>query len=286
MNFSSTFHGIFASFLICFFFASSPSCAFKPAIDQEGHITPRKSSPIARIQGEIQFNWIKKHRSISHNPQFTLPVERVSKRLKKAIELPDANWEFVVFNDHSPNAFALTGGKVAINTGLFKITDNDALLAAVLGHEISHATANHSEQRILSAIGTLTLGAVIYSVMDHNEIDHPELAVTAYFVASYFGNSLPLARRQEYESDRMGAIYMAKAGYDPRIAITLWEKLERYHKLKNLENKESTTSEFLRTHPLDSSRIQALKDFMPVAMRIYRQHQSTENTKIEIRGNK
>jgi predicted Zn-dependent protease len=183
--------------------------------------------------------------------------------------MPDAEWEFVIFKDNTPNAFALSGGKVGINTGLFKITDSDALLAAVLGHEISHATSNHPEQRVLKALGTVVLGAVLWSAMEHNDTENPGYALAGYALASYLMDALPLSRRQEYESDRIGAIYMAKAGYDPHQAVELWRKLDTYHSLKGKRKK----MEYLSTHPHDTSRIQALEDFMPVAMKYYRKNQ-------------
>lgn len=242
------------------------SCAFRPAIDDNGHVEPRKANKIVQYHSALLFERIKKKRSISHDPRYTEPVERVSTRLKQVIEMPDAQWEFVIFKDRTPNAFALSGGKVGINTGLFKIADNDALLAAVLGHEISHATANHSEQRFYRAIGTVALGALLWSAMDKHDVDHAGYAVAGYTLAAYLIDSLPLARRQEYESDRIGAIYMAQAGYDPKQAIELWKKLERYNANKNRKQK----SEYLRTHPHNSSRIQALEDFMPVALKHYK----------------
>jgi predicted Zn-dependent protease len=245
---------------------SLQSCAFHPAIDENGHVTSRKANKIVQYHSALIFERIKKKRSISHDPRYTEPVERVSTRLKQVIEMPDAQWEFVIFKDRTPNAFALSGGKVGINTGLFKIADTDALLAAVLGHEISHATANHSEQRFYRAIGTVALGALLWSAMEKHDGDHAGYAVAGYALAAYLMDSLPLARRQEYESDRIGAIYMAQAGYDPTQAIKLWKKLESYHSEKNKKLKP----EYLRTHPHDSSRIQALEDFMPVALKHYK----------------
>ena len=246
---------------------SLASCAFRPTIDETtGQITVQKPFPLARAHGEWQFERIKKKKAISHDPRYTEPVARVAKRLKEVIEMPDADWEFVIFKDNTPNAFALSGGKVGINTGLFQIVDNDALLAAVLGHEISHAAANHSEQRMIRATATVALAAVLWAVMDNNEVDNPGYALTGYALAAYLIDSLPLARKQEYESDLIGAIYMAKAGYDPRQAVELWRKLEQYH----IRQGKSPNPEYLRTHPHDAARIQALEDFMPVALKYYK----------------
>jgi len=218
-----------------------------------------------RNHGIKAFEQIKSEKLISHDPKYTKPVNRVAKRLQKVINMPGAEWEFVVFKDRSPNAFALPGGKVGVNTGLFKIVDNDALLAAVLGHEISHATAAHAQKRMTHAIAALIAGAIIYQALDHNEMDHPGEAVAAYALAVFLADSLPLSRRQEYESDRIGAVYMAQAGYDPRASVELWRRLAKYH-----HHHGEKRPEFLRTHPHDEARIKALQEFMPIAMAHYR----------------
>ncbi|NWK54740.1 M48 family metallopeptidase [Verrucomicrobiaceae bacterium N1E253] len=250
--------------IIC---CSFSSCSFRPAIDSTtGEVTSRAASSVIRTHGDWQFNRIKKRKKISHDPRYTEPVERVAKRLKQVIDMPDAEWEFVIFEDRSANAFALSGGKVGINTGLFKIVDNDALLAAVLGHEISHATANHSELRMYRTLGAIALGAALYAVLENNDVENPGYAVTGYALATYLIDTLPFSRKQEYESDKIGAIYMAKAGYDPRQAVELWKKLDAYHSQKN----KTPQPEYLRTHPLDQSRIRALEEFMPVAMQHYK----------------
>jgi len=242
------------------------SCAFRPEIDSSGHRGKSPQHTFTNAYGSFFFERMKKKKAISHAPRYTSPVDRVSQQLTQVIDLPGAQWEFVIFKDNTPNAFALPGGKVGINTGLFKITDNDALLAAVLAHEISHITANHTKQRTLRAIATALIGGVLWGVMDHNDVENPGYAIAGYVLATYLFDSLPLIRRQEYESDRLGAIFMAKAGYDPHQAVELWRKLEKYH----TKQKQPPSSAYLSTHPLDSERIQYLEEFMPIAMRYYR----------------
>ncbi len=251
------------AFSLCF-----QSCAFRPAIDDQGNISARKPNKMMRTHGIREFEQVKKSKAISHDPRYTKPVERVSLRLKEVIEMPGAEWEFVVFKDNSPNAFALPGGKVGINTGLFHLLgtgkESDALLAAVLGHEISHATANHAEYRMYRSVGMALLGSLLWSSLEHNDVDHPHYAVAAFGAGWYLAESLPFSRKQEYESDRIGAIYMAKAGYDPRNAIELWKRLRSYHLRRGGQKPE-----FLRTHPHDDSRIRALQRYMPTALKFY-----------------
>ena len=244
------------------------SCAYRPVIDDQGKITVRSPHKIMRSHGIRQFEKMKRKKVICTDPRYTKPVERVANRLKKVIIIPNAEWEFVVFEDHSPNAFALPGGKVGVNTGIFRIVGNDAqsdaILAAVLGHEISHTAAAHAEQRLYRAMGIILLGQLLWYSLDHQDIDHPEYALAGFALGGYLADALPFSRKQEYESDKIGAIYMAKAGYNPKASIELWRRLKNYHNLHGGQKPE-----FLRTHPQDESRIDALKEFMPIALRYY-----------------
>ena len=219
-----------------------------------------------RSNGIHQFEHLKRTKKITTDPRYTDRVNRVATRLRKVIDLPGAEWEFVVFKDNSANAFCLPGGKVGINTGVFQITGNDdALLAAVLGHEISHATANHAGQRMYRVFLHLITGAFIWHAMEENGVDHANETIATYAMAAYVFDNLALSRRQEYESDKMGAIFMAKAGYDPRKSVLLWKLLKSHHFTHGNQKPE-----FLRTHPHDATRIKELEKFMPVAMRVYR----------------
>lgn len=242
------------------------SCGFRPSIDAEGNVTIRKPNPLMLSHGIREFKHLKRTRKISTDPRRTRQVNRVAARLTKVIDLPGAEWEFVVFKDNAPNAFCLPGGKVGINTGLFRITgDDDSLLAAVLGHEISHATANHAEQRMYRALGAVLGGAVLWHALENNGGSHTGGTVAAYAVGTYLLDSLPFSRMQEHESDKMGAVFMAKAGYDPRKSVLLWRLLKSHH-----FHHGGQKPEFLRTHPHDETRIRALEGFMPVALRHYR----------------
>ena len=145
-----------------------PSCSFQPAIDKDGVINEQPTSKVLKNYGLRAFKKFRAGKPTSQNPQYNKQVERVSERLKKAINIPEIEWEFVVFEDRAPNAFALPGGKVAIFSGLFHIISDpdqersDALLAAVLGHEISHATVKHAEKRMYRAITTALIGGALW----------------------------------------------------------------------------------------------------------------------------
>lgn len=238
------------------------SCAAPPAFDQNGNVQIRQSSPTLVTQGQQAFNEIKRTTPISSNGNYRAQVDRVATRLTRAINLPNARWEFVVFQDNTPNAFALPGGKVGVNSGLFAITQSDAGLATVLAHEIAHVTSNHADARIRNqstiGLGASVLGAIIGG----------ESADTATRALSGVGNvafGLTFSRAQELEADRIGTIFMARAGYDPEEAVAMWQRFAAYNNAQG-----SQGAEFLRTHPLNETRIAALRDFMPVAKREFR----------------
>ena len=136
------------------------SCAAPTALRPDGTVDIRQSSPALVSQGAQAFNEIKSKQKISTNSTYNSQVRRVAARLTRVINLPNAQWEFVVFDDPTPNAFALPGGKVGINSGMFQITQNDAGLATVLAHEIAHVTSDHADARIKNK-SSIGMGAAI-----------------------------------------------------------------------------------------------------------------------------
>lgn len=250
------------------FAALLSSCAvssFDPVTGQV-RTTPASSNLIAK--GAEQFEVMKQKKKLSTNSAHKAQVNRVAARLKRVIDIPNAQWEFVVFEDKTPNAFALPGGKVGVHSGLFQITRNDAGLAAVLGHEIAHVVLNHSQQRVNQATG-LALGTIVLDqVLKSKGVERGGRATAATGVAAAgsLGVILPYSRRAELDADKLGAIYMARAGYNPEEAVALWRRFAAWRQ----KEKKGEAPEFLRTHPLDSNRIRALQEFLPVAQREYR----------------
>lgn len=238
------------------------SCAAPSAIGPNGNVQIRNSSSALVHQGAQAFQKMKSDKKISTNSNYRSQVNRVSSRLTSVINLPNAQWEFVVFEDTTPNAFALPGGKVGIHTGLFQITKNDAGLATVLAHEIAHVTSNHADARIKNqsniGLGASLLGAVLGG----------ESSETVTRGLSGVGNiafGLTFSRSQELEADRIGTLFMARAGYDPNEAVAMWQRFADYNNARGNQG-----AEFLRTHPLNETRIAALRDFLPTAQREYR----------------
>ncbi|MEM7145396.1 MAG: M48 family metallopeptidase [Verrucomicrobiota bacterium] len=212
--------------------------------------------------GLSQFEKIKRESKISQNASYNAQLQRVAARLVPVVPMQNAQWEFVVFEDKSPNAFALPGGKVGVNTGMFQITQNDAGLAAVVGHEIGHVVARHGGERITQGIGAalITLGVN----QAFKDSDARDLATVGTGAATGL-TVLKFSRSQELEADRLGALYMARAGYDPRESVKLWERFAAYQQKKG----GAKLPQFLSTHPVDSTRIEQLKAFMPQAMAEY-----------------
>ncbi len=216
--------------------------------------------------GLASFQKIKKERKISRDSTKNAQLQRVGRRLTKVIRMPDAEWEFVLFEDSTPNAFALPGGKVGVHTGLFQITQSDAGLAAVIGHEIAHVIARHGAERMsrqtLAAVGG---GAVAIALGQNGDLSNAQKAAVlgAYGAGVTVGAILPFSRRQEIESDQLGALYMARAGYDPRQAIGVWQRFASYR------GSAGGKIPFLSTHPSDTQRIAALQAFMPRALEEY-----------------
>ncbi len=237
------------------------SCA-APAIRSDGTVNVTPSSPSLVNQGTEAFEKLKTQSPISNKTNYRTQVNRVATRLTKVITLPGAQWEFVVFENSTPNAFALPGGKVGINSGLFQITQNDAGLATVLAHEIAHVTSNHAGARIKNQ-NTIGIGAaVIGTLLGGNG------AQAATQILGSAGNvafGLTFSRSQELEADRVGALFMSRAGYNPNEAIAMWERFAAYNNARGNQGVE-----FLRTHPLNETRINSLKEFLPTALQQYR----------------
>jgi predicted Zn-dependent protease len=208
-------------------------------------------------RGFSEFQKKKRKLGISTDPGLNAQVQRVGARLSKVMPVPEAEWEFVVFDDPSPNAFALPGGKIGIHSGLFQVTESDSGLAAVIGHEVAHVVARHSGERISqnAAVGAVVTGAGYMAGVPLVPMGAGALLMTRKW-----------SREQELEADKMGALFMARAGYDPRESVALWERFAEW----KLKFQNETTPTFISSHPLDETRIRELQAYMPTALAEYR----------------
>ena len=201
-------------------------------------------------------------------------VKRVGQRLTRAVEtyyqqngitekLNGYRWEYNLVDDRAVNAWCMPGGKIVVYTGLLPVTQNEAALAVVMGHEVSHALLQHGNQRMSQQL-VQQLGGVALSVALANEPTQTQnLFMAAYGAGTTVGVLLPFSRKQELEADRFGLIWPAMAGYNPQEAIPLWQRMER-------AAQGQKPPEFLSTHPSEGTRIDELERFMPEAMRYYK----------------
>lgn len=192
-------------------------------------------------------------------------VQRIGERIARISDKPDLPWEFIVIDEPVLNAWALPGGKVAIYR---KMLDNlnDQQLAAVIGHEVAHAVLRHGAEQMSRAqaqnMAIVGLGVLVSSQTEDQQM--AQMAVGLGALAAQGFVSLPHSRKMELEADHIGTIYMAKAGYDPRNSITLWQKMAQ---LKEGGGSQPT---FLSTHPSDDKRIDRLSARMDEYLSYYR----------------
>lgn len=170
--------------------------------------------------------------------------------------LTEYRWEYNLVNSKDVNAWCMPGGKIVIYTGILPVTKNEAGLAAVMGHEVAHALANHGQQR-MSATQLQELGAVAGNIALANNPENQQIFNTAYGLGSNLGVMLPFSRSHETEADHIGLILMAIAGYEPMAAAQLWGRMQ--------SQAQSSPPEFLSTHPASSTRIQNIKAWVPDA---------------------
>jgi predicted Zn-dependent protease len=213
--------------------------------------------------GLSEFDKLKQDTPISKDPEANAMVQRVGKRIAAVAsrDLPDAQWEFVVFESKEANAFCLPGGKVGVYTGILPITKDDEGLATVLGHEIAHAAAHHGAERMSHELAAQTGTQLAGVALSGTDPRIQSLASVAFPALAQVGVLLPFSRKEESEADHIGLVYMARAGYDPRAAVAFWERFSDYNKA----NGGDSGIALLRTHPVDSDRIADLKKWLPEA---------------------
>jgi predicted Zn-dependent protease len=214
--------------------------------------------------GLSSFEQLKTNTPISHDSAANAMVQRVGKRIAGVAgkDLPDAQWEFVVFESKEANAFCLPGGKVGVYTGLLPIAKDDAGLATVLGHEIGHAVAHHGAERMSNQMVSQGAGQLLGSALDPK---WQGTFLSLYGAGSQVALELPHDRKQESEADHIGIIYMAKAGYDPAEAIKFWQRFKDYNQQQSGGKQASWYSKYLSTHPVDDVRIADLQKLLPEA---------------------
>lgn len=213
--------------------------------------------------GAQSYEEILKTAKISDNKAADAILQRVGKRIADVANEPDFEWEFKLIESEQVNAFCLPGGKVAVYTGILPVCKNEAGLAAVIGHEIAHATARHGAERVSQNLAVNVVGTGLQAGLGSMDPRSQSLIMAAYGAGSTVGVLLPYSRTQERESDTIGIKYMSKAGYEPEAAVQLWQRMS--------ELGGRAPFEFLSTHPSSESRIEELRSMVPKMSQLYRQ---------------
>jgi predicted Zn-dependent protease len=220
--------------------------------------------------GEDAYRQILRDSVVTTDVEAERIVRKVGERIARVAEKPSYKWEFKIINDpETINAFAVPGGKVAVYTGIFGPARDEAGLAVVLGHEIAHALLRHPAER-MSQDMLLQLGGVGLGVALGRNPALASQVMQVYGLGAGVGVALPFSRAQESEADRVGLILMAKAGYDPRVALELWERMEKSATAQaGNQRGQSKPPDFLSTHPGYETRVKQLREFMPEALAYY-----------------
>lgn len=202
----------------------------------------------------------------SSNQAQTAQVVRVGKKIAAATEeylrnnglgdeVSNFSWEFNLVADAQMNAFCMPGGKIVVYEGLMKIVSSDDELAVVMGHEVAHAVAKHSNERMSQQVLASYGGAILDAAVSNKTAAVQSVANTVYGLGTQVGVMLPFSRKHELEADYMGLVLMTMAGYNPQSAVAFWQKMAA--------GKEGTVPEFMSTHPSDANRISDIQRYLP-----------------------
>lgn len=200
-------------------------------------------------------------------------VRRVGSRIASAITayysregkgdaLSGYQWEFNLVDAKEVNAWCMPGGKVVVYTGILPVTQNEAALAVVMGHEIAHAIAQHGNERMSIGLAQQLGGAALSVALANKPAATQNLFMQAYGIGSQVGATLPFSRKQELEADRFGLIFAALAGYNPNVATEFWQRMAQV-------GGGQKPPEFLSTHPSDETRIAKVQEYAKEALKYY-----------------
>ncbi|BBL35439.1 beta-barrel assembly-enhancing protease [Nitrosomonas stercoris] len=206
------------------------------------------------------FDTMKRDNPVSRNAASNQFVNCVANAITREV---GGEWEVVVFEDQTLNAFALPGGKIGVHTGLLDLVDNQDQLAVVIGHEVGHVIARHSNERLSQQVGT-NMGVSLVQAVAAPQSALGQTAIGLLGVGAQYGIIMPYSRLQESEADTIGLDLMAKAGFNPAESIRLWQKMDQ-------ASQGAQPVEFLSTHPSHSSRIESLRTRLPQAQQFQQQ---------------
>ena len=215
--------------------------------------------------GLQSFETLKQQKPISSSPQYNQLASCIAGAITQ--QVGGGYWEVVVFEDSSPNAFALPGNKIGVYTGMITLVNgNQDQLAAVIGHEVGHVLAKHSNERASQDMA-VNQGLGVVQAVSNPQTAMGQTAMGLLGIGAEYGILKPYSRTQESEADIIGVDLMAKAGFDPRQSVALWQKMEQ-------ATQGQQPIEFMSTHPAHATRIQDLEQHLPQAMGLFQQAQA------------
>ena len=215
--------------------------------------------------------FLSEHKVVTNTSEAAM-VKRIGANIASAVQryyaakgltslLDGYQWEYNLVDSKEVNAWCMPGGKIVVYTGILPVTQSENALAVVMGHEIAHAIAEHSRERVSEQMAAQAGGLLFSSLVTSD----PKQAENIFMIANgltTYGLILPHSRKQELEADKLGLQYCATAGYDPREAIPLWERMAAL-------SQGQSPPEFASTHPAESTRIEKLRQQMPDALKLY-----------------
>jgi predicted Zn-dependent protease len=233
------------------FILSLSACVTTPESGRKAFIVTSESEEMHL--GEQAYQEVLQKERPSTNQRWNEILQRVGRRIAAVANKPEYRWQFRLIESKEKNAFCLPGGKVAFYTGIFTPAQNEAALAAVMGHEVAHATARHAGQRMTLALGKQAGLGALSQILGGGTSDNRKLLLAALGIGAEVGAVLPFSRANESEADQIGLVYMARAGYDPEEAPKFWGRFAS----------EGGAPTFLSTHPNSGDRMAALQAQLP-----------------------
>ncbi|MFN8351821.1 MAG: M48 family metallopeptidase [Flavobacteriales bacterium] len=217
-------------------------------------------------------DFLKENAALPPSDQRVQKVRRIGDELARAAtkyltehgaseRVAGFQWEFNVVDDATVNAWCMPGGKVVVYTGILPVTATDEGLALVMGHEIAHAIARHGNERMSQGIAVQGVGMTLEAMSSSKPGLTRDLFLQSYGIGTQLG-MLAYSRNHETEADKMGLVFMAMAGYDPRVAPDFWKRMAAQGGQK--------PPEWMSTHPSDERRVADLEAYMPEALKFYK----------------
>lgn len=263
------------AFLAVFFLLAS--CSRIPVL-KRSQLNLLSESTLTQMADE-QYDQVLAQSKVVTNTSESQMVNKVGQRLATATttflrdngheeRVENYDWEFNLIDEDVANAWAMPGGKIAIYTGILPITRDETGLAVVMSHEIAHAIARHGNERMSQMMVAELGGMALQVALSERTEQTQNIFLTAYGVGAQLGVMLPYSRKHELEADKLGLIFMALADYNPQQAAFFWQRMAEQHG-------GGEPPEFLSTHPNSETRIQQINDYLPEAMKHYRQGAGT-----------